>query len=117
MPRISPRVFAPARLNLRTIQAPARRTKLEEDSYQHLYFAHVGMSSRINVRVKGGAQGVTPPTLKRGPSTALCRMRVRSGTQQKIFPSASTPWPTIRQLQWGQTGASAWIARSKLSKV
>src|SRR4029077_12331794 len=85
MPRISPRVFAPARLNLRTIQAPARRTKLEEDSYQHLYFAQVGTSSRINVRVKGGAQGVTPPTLKRGPSTALCRMRVRSGHNRKFF--------------------------------
>jgi hypothetical protein len=38
-------------------------------------------------------------------------------TQQKIFPFASTPWPTIRQLQCGQTGASAWIAHSKLSKV
>src|SRR5439155_15826408 len=38
-------------------------------------------------------------------------------TQQKIFPSASTPCPRIRQLQWGQTGASAWIAHSKLSKV
>jgi len=35
-------------------------------------------------------------------------------TQQKIWPSASTPWPTIRQLQCGQTGASAWIAHSKL---
>jgi hypothetical protein len=38
-------------------------------------------------------------------------------TQQKIWPSASTPCPTIRQLQCGQTGASAWIAHSKLSKV
>ena len=38
-------------------------------------------------------------------------------TQQKICPSASTPCPTIRQLQCGQTGASAWIAHSKLSNV
>src|SRR5262245_33348262 len=38
-------------------------------------------------------------------------------TQQKICPSVSTPWPTIRQLQCGQTGASAWIAHSKLSKM
>src|SRR5437773_4870025 len=37
--------------------------------------------------------------------------------QQKICPSASTPCPTIRQLQCAQTGASAWIAHSKLSKV
>jgi hypothetical protein len=32
-------------------------------------------------------------------------------------PSASTPCPTIRQLQCAQTGASAWMAHSKLSKV
>src|SRR6266480_6786695 len=38
-------------------------------------------------------------------------------TQQKTCPSASTPCPTIRQLQCGQTGASAWIAHSKLSNV
>ena len=38
-------------------------------------------------------------------------------TQQKICPSASTPCPTIRQLQCAQTGASAWMAHSKLSKV
>jgi hypothetical protein len=38
-------------------------------------------------------------------------------TQQKICPSASTPCPTIRQLQRAQTGASAWMAHSKLSKV
>jgi hypothetical protein len=38
-------------------------------------------------------------------------------TQQKICPFASTPCPTIRQLQCGQTGASAWMAHSKLSKV
>src|SRR5213595_3245608 len=37
--------------------------------------------------------------------------------QQKICPSASTPCPTIRQLQCAQTGASAWMAHSKLSKV
>jgi hypothetical protein len=38
-------------------------------------------------------------------------------TQQKICPLASTPWPTTRHWQCGQTGASAWIAHSKLSKV
>src|SRR5438046_9925293 len=38
-------------------------------------------------------------------------------TQQKICSSASTPCPTIRQLQCAQTGASAWMAHSKLSKV
>jgi hypothetical protein len=38
-------------------------------------------------------------------------------TQQKICPSTSTQCPTIRQLQCTQTGANAWMAHSKLSKV
>ena len=29
-------------------------------------------------------------------------MRVRSGHNRRFCPSASTPWPTIRQLQWGK---------------
>src|SRR5204862_4173543 len=52
---------------------------------------------------------------------AVCQLRFPAlraqWTQQKICPSASTPCPTIRQLQCGQTGASACIAHSKLSKV
>src|SRR5260370_6022320 len=32
-----------------------------------------------------GGHGVTGPILKRGPSTALCRMRVRSGHNRKFF--------------------------------
>ena len=47
MPRISPRVFVPAQINLRTMQAPARWTKLEMNSYQHLYFTAACKSSRI----------------------------------------------------------------------
>ncbi len=38
-------------------------------------------------------------------------------TQQKILSNCSTPWPMTRHWQWGQTGASAWIAHSKLSNV
>src|SRR5581483_8232910 len=37
--------------------------------------------------------------------------------QQKIRPFASTPCPTTRQPQCAHTGASAWIAHSKLSKT
>ncbi|MBX6365027.1 MAG: hypothetical protein IRZ00_14255 [Gemmatimonadetes bacterium] len=37
--------------------------------------------------------------------------------QQKKWPSASMPWPTILQPQCSQTGASLWIAHSKLSNV
>jgi hypothetical protein len=37
--------------------------------------------------------------------------------QQKTEPSPSTPCPTTRQPQWPHTGASAWIAHSKLSKT
>src|SRR5947207_2976554 len=35
--------------------------------------------------------------------------------QQKHWSFASTPWPTIRQPQWAQRGAKAWMAHSKLS--
>jgi hypothetical protein len=37
--------------------------------------------------------------------------------QQNTDPSASMPCPTTRQPQWPHTGASAWIAHSKLSKT
>src|SRR5207248_6980830 len=37
--------------------------------------------------------------------------------QQYILPFASTPWPRMRQLQCAQTGASFWMAHSKLSNV
>ena len=37
--------------------------------------------------------------------------------QQNTEPSASIPWPITLQPQWPQTGASAWIAHSKLSKA
>ena len=45
--RILPRVFAPARLNLRMIEIAGQRRKLETRSYQHLYFAFAPKSSRI----------------------------------------------------------------------
>src|SRR5438552_5247934 len=34
-----------------------------------------------------------------------------------MLPSDSTPWPITRQPQCSHTGASAWIAHSKLSKT
>jgi hypothetical protein len=34
-----------------------------------------------------------------------------------MLPLASTPWPMMRVSQWAQTGATALIAHSKLSKV
>src|SRR5215218_6386032 len=37
--------------------------------------------------------------------------------QQKKRPSASTPWPITFTPQYSHTGARAWMAHSKLSKV
>jgi hypothetical protein len=37
--------------------------------------------------------------------------------QQKNRPLTSIPWPTTLHWQCSQTGAIAWIAHSKLSKV
>src|SRR6185437_13724197 len=37
--------------------------------------------------------------------------------QQESRPPTSTPWPTIRHLQWAQVGAVAWMAHSKLSNT
>lgn len=37
--------------------------------------------------------------------------------QQNVLSPASVPWPMIRQPQWAQRGASAWMAHSKLSNT
>jgi hypothetical protein len=37
--------------------------------------------------------------------------------QQYIAPPASNPWPTMWHPQCAQTGAMAWMAHSKESKV
>ena len=36
-------------------------------------------------------------------------------SQQKNVPEFSSPWPMMRQPQFAQLGASAWMAHSKLS--
>src|SRR5207249_2693322 len=43
--------------------------------------------------------------------------RLAQLAQQYTVPACSTPWPTTLQPQCPQTGASAWIAHSKASKV
>ena len=60
IPRIWPRVFVPARLNLRTIQTPARRRNLCVSSCYHLYFARVTTSSRIKSRARFGQRAALP---------------------------------------------------------
>jgi hypothetical protein len=50
----------------------------------------------------------------RRPVTPSCSAQC---TQQKMLPSFSRPWPTMWMPQFGQVGASEWIAHSKLSKV
>jgi hypothetical protein len=45
--------------------------------------------------------------------TAVTPFRLAQRTQQYIVPSASTPWPTVRQPQCSRVGASAWIALLK----
>ena len=44
-------------------------------------------------------------------------LRFAQCAQQKKRPSASIPWPMIRQPQWLHFIASAWMAHSKLSNV
>ena len=120
---------------------PVQSSNLEVNSYSYIYFATPDKSSasdQINGRYRVDDHGhlqlspmfwdyveketsSIPTTRPREAQTrsfncVLPLLRAQ-WTQQKTCPSVSTPCPTIRQLQCAQTGASAWMAHSKLSKV
>jgi hypothetical protein len=59
-----------------------------------------------------GRAAARPHTRSSSPFTPEIRAQF---AQQYIRPPASAPWPTMRQPQWAQVGAMAWMAHSKES--
>jgi hypothetical protein len=76
-----------------------------------VYFIGAGtiFASRSGESVQGIATVQTRSSI---PSTPAC---VAQWAQQKKRPSCSAPWPTMRQPQCSQAGATAWIAHSNES--
>jgi len=62
------------------------------------------------MRLRSTVATATAATFGRGLSTALCRTRVRRGRSRRFVRLLRRRGRLIRQLQCGQTGASAWIA-------